>query len=124
MTTAAGEAVGDGVEPQRLQWSHAWLGAESAGAWSGAVSAFPPLWQMTENGSTAAVAVRVACPPHKAECRAITVIATIPKSRLKRVRMLSSTATAVYQTRDVVSSDKFPKKCHGPCVFAADPLSL
>lgn len=31
---------------------------------------------------------------------------------------------AVYQTIDAASSDKFPKKRHGPCVFAADPLSL
>jgi hypothetical protein len=90
MTTVVGDAAGGGVEPHRLQWSHAWLGGELAGAWSGAVSAFPPLWQMTENGSTAAVAVRVACPPHKAECRAIAVIATVLKTRLKRVRMPSS----------------------------------
>ena len=61
-----GDAAGGGVEPHRLQWSHAWLGAEPAGAWPGAVSAFPPLWQMTENGSNAAVAARVAGPPHKA----------------------------------------------------------
>jgi hypothetical protein len=45
---------------------------------------------MTENGSTAAVAAYVAVPPHKAVCRAITVIATMLKTRLKRVRMLSS----------------------------------
>ena len=90
MTTAVGDAAGGGVAPHRLQWSHAWLGAERAGAWSGAVSAVPPLWQMTENGSTAAVAVRVAGPPHKAECRAIAVIATMLRTRLKRVRMLSS----------------------------------
>ena len=63
MTTLVGAAAGGGVEPHRLQWSHAWLGAELAGAWSGAISAFAPLWQMTENGSTAAVAVRVAGPP-------------------------------------------------------------
>ena len=29
-----------------------------------------------------------------------------------------------YQTLDAASSDKFPKKCYRPCVFAADPLSL
>ena len=90
MTTAAGEAVGEGVEPQRLQWSHAWLGAKPAGAWSGAVSVFPPLWQMTENGSTAVAAAMVAVPPHKALCRATAVIATTLRTRLKRVRMLSS----------------------------------
>jgi len=45
---------------------------------------------MTKNGSTAAVAVTVAGPPHNAECRAIAVIATMLRTRLKRVRMLSS----------------------------------
>jgi hypothetical protein len=45
---------------------------------------------MTENGSTAVADARVADPPHKAVCRAITVIATMLKTRLKRVRMLSS----------------------------------
>ena len=71
MTTLVGAAAGGGVEPHRLQWSHSWLRAELAGAWSGAISAFAPLWQMTENGSTAAVAVRVAGPPpHKVGCRA------------------------------------------------------
>jgi hypothetical protein len=90
MRTAVGDAAGGGVTPHRLQWSHAWLGAERAGAWSGAVSAAPPLWQMTENGSTTAVAVRVAGPPHKAECRAIAVTATMLRTRLKRVRMFSS----------------------------------
>ena len=110
MTTVVGAAAGGGVEPHRLQWSHAWLGAELAGAWSGAMSAFAPLWQMTENGSTAAVAVRVAGPPpHKVECRAIAVIATMLRTRLKRVRMLSSDRGAVYQTIDAASSDKFLK---------------
>src|SRR5262249_5394066 len=33
-------------------------------------------------------------------------------------------ATAAYQTIDAASRDKFPNKCHRPCVFAADPLSL
>jgi hypothetical protein len=87
----AGDATAGGaVELHRLQWSHAWLGAELSGAWSGAVSVFPPLWQMTENGSNAAVAARVAGPPHKAACIAIAVIATALRTRLKRVRMLSS----------------------------------
>ena len=125
MTTVIGAAAGGGVEPHTLQWSHAWLGAELAGAWSGAISAFAPLGQMTENGSTAAVAVRVAGPPpHKVGYRAIAVIATMLRARLKRVHMLSSDRGAVYQTIDAASSDKFPKKCRGPCVFAADPLSL
>src|SRR6187200_470863 len=76
-TIVAGDATAGGaVELHRLQWSHAWLGAELSGAWSGAVSVFPPLWQMTENGSNAAVAARVAGPPHKAACIAIAVIAT------------------------------------------------
>lgn len=89
MTTVIGAAAGGGVEPHTLQWSHAWLGAELAGAWSGAISAFAPLWQMTENGSTAAVAVRVAGPPpHKVECRAIAVIATMLRTRLKRTHAL------------------------------------
>ena len=117
-----GDAAGGGVEPHRLQWSHAWLGAEPAGAWPGAVSAFPPLWQMTENGSNAAVAARVAGPPHKAACMAIAVIATMPRACLKRVRMLSSDRGG--DTIDAASSDKFPKKYHRPCVFVADPLSL
>lgn len=116
-----GDAAGGGVEPHRLQWSQAWLGAGLAGAWSGAESAYPPLWQMTENGSSAAVAARVTVPPHKAECMAIAVIATMLKARLRRVRMLGPW---VYQSIDTASSDKFPEKCHGPCVFAADPLSL
>jgi hypothetical protein len=79
---------------------------------------------MTKNGSTAAVAVRAASPPHKAECMAIAVIATMLRSRLKRMRMLSSDRGAVYQTIDAASLDKFPKKCRRSCVFAADPLSL
>jgi hypothetical protein len=79
---------------------------------------------MTENGSNAAVTVLVAVSLHRAECRAMAVIATMLRARLKRVCMLSSTARAVYQTIDAASSDKFPKKRHRPCVFAADPLSL
>jgi hypothetical protein len=87
-TTVDGDAAGGGVALHKLQWSHAWLGAGLAGACSDAVSAFPPLWQMIENGSS--TAVRVAGPPHKAACMAIAVIATMLRARLKRVRMLSS----------------------------------
>jgi hypothetical protein len=79
---------------------------------------------MTENGSTAVATVRVAVPPHKAVCMAIAVIATMLRTRLKPVRMLSSHRAAVYQTIDAASSDKFPKGYNGSCVFAADPLSL
>ena len=82
--------MGGVVDAHRLQWSHAWLGAESglAGACSG--EALSPLWQMTENGSTAAAAACVADPPHKAVCRAIATIATMLRTSLKRIRMLSS----------------------------------
>ena len=92
MVTTGGDTAGDGAEPHRLQWSHAWLGAESGavGAWSGTVSLFPPLWQMTENGSTSIVDPRAAVPPHKTVCIAIAVIATTLSSRLKRVSMHSS----------------------------------
>ena len=86
MTARTRDSAGEGAEPQRLQWSHAWLGAESGavGAWSGTVSSFPPLWQMTENGSTTIADPRAAVPPHKTVCMAIAVIATMLKSRLKR----------------------------------------
>ena len=90
MTTVVGDATGWGVEPQRLQWSHAWLGVGLAGALSGAVSVFPPLWQMTENGSSPAAAAWVAIPPQKAVCMAIAVIAIMLRIRLTRARMLSS----------------------------------
>lgn len=92
MTTTGGATAGEGAEPHRLQWSHAWLGAESGavGAWSCTVSLFPPLWQMTENGSTSIAAPRAAVPPHKTVCMAIAVIAMMLRSRLKRVGMHSS----------------------------------
>jgi hypothetical protein len=95
MNAVVGDAAGEGVEPHKLQWSHAWLGAEPAGAWSDAVSAAPSLWQMTENGSKAVAAARVAVPPHKAVCMTIAVIATMLRTRRKRARMLSSAAMAV-----------------------------
>ena len=90
MTTVAGDAAAWGVEPQRVQWSHTWLGAGLAGRWSGAVSVFPPLWQMTENGSTVISDPRAGVPPHKTVCMVIAVTATMLRSRLKRVGMLSS----------------------------------
>ena len=125
MTTLVGAAAGGGAEPHRLQWSHAWLGAELAGAWSGVMSAFRAAMandrKWVDRRSRRA---RRRSTPHKAACRAIAVIATMLRTRLKRVRMLSSDRGAVYQTIDAASSDKFPKKCRGPCVFAADPLSL
>jgi len=58
MTAVAGELAEGGAAPQRLQWSQAWLGFDvgTAGAGSDVSATFPPLWQMTENGSTAAAA--------------------------------------------------------------------
>src|SRR5262245_46980619 len=86
VTTAGGDTAGEGAEPHRLQWSHAWLGAGSGavGDRSATVSLLPPLWQMTENGSTTIADPRAAVPPHKTVCMAIAVIARMLKSRLKR----------------------------------------
>ena len=92
MVTTGGDTAGEGSEPHRLQWSQAWLGVESGavGAWSGTVSLLPPLWQMTENGSISIADPRAADPPHKTVCMAMAVIATMLRSRLKRVSMHSS----------------------------------
>jgi hypothetical protein len=126
MAATTGAAAGGDVDPQRVQWSHVWLGAGTGlvGVCPTIAPASSPLWQMTEKGSTAAAAPRVVIPPHKAVCSAIAAIAAVLRTRLKPVRMLSSDRGAIYQTIDGESSGKFAKKCHGPCIFAADPLSL
>jgi hypothetical protein len=79
---------------------------------------------MTENGSTAAAGARAVIPPHNVVCSVTAAIATTLRTRLKPVRMVSSDRSAIYQTINAGSSGKFPKKYHGSCVFAADPLSL
>ena len=47
-----------GAAPHNVQWSQALVGACCAGAWSVAAAVSLPLWQMTENGSKAALAGR------------------------------------------------------------------
>ena len=44
--------------PHNVQWSQALVGAGCAGAWSVAAAVPVALWQMTENGSKAALAGR------------------------------------------------------------------
>src|SRR4249920_474828 len=117
----AGGTAGEAAVPQRLQWSQGRLGVEAGFAGiSFAVSpASVPLWQMTENGSTAEANTCTGATPHRAVCRAIAMIATMPKTCLTPVRMLASNegSSRIYTPGPSINSRK-----NGPALVFLRPI--